>query len=105
MLGFIFRNLKLFSKKIIFFLKSSLFLDSLNKNEIEGNIENLTFIKFIKKTPLKVPFSLGRTARGCSFDNNLVQDPFFNVFDQISQNKPLRDIKDYLSEAFKIERK
>ena len=56
-----------------------------------------------KKTPLRVPFSLGRSARGIPFDKNLIKDPFYNIIYQKSENKNTREIIDYLFEILKDE--
>ena len=70
--------MKLLIKKIIFFFKSFLSLDQLNSFELTGKLANYSKFKFIPKTPLNVPFDLGRTARGIAFKNlnnfNLKED-------------------------------
>ena len=61
--------MKLLIKKIIFFLKGYLNLDKLNRIELSGKLVYYSNFKFIPKTPLNIPFNLGRTPRGISFDN------------------------------------
>ena len=61
--------MKLKIYKIIFFLKKFLNLDQLNSIELSGKLVTFSKLKFISKTPLNVPFDLGRTPRGISFKN------------------------------------
>ena len=52
--------MKLLIKKIIFLLKGFFNLDKLNRIESSGKLVFYSRFKFICKTPLKVPFDLGR---------------------------------------------
>lgn len=61
--------IKLKIYKIIFFLKKCLNHDQLNCIELSGKLVTFSKLKFIPKTPLNVPFDLGRTPRGISFKN------------------------------------
>ena len=92
-------------KKTIFLLKSILLLDKINKKEINGKIDKFTYLKFITKTQLKVPFSLGRSARGYPFNNKLINDPIFEIIYKASQNKSFEEIRDSFYEIFKKESK
>ncbi len=93
-------------KKFIFQLKEFLNLDKLNNNELEGHFNKLTYIKVIKKTPLEVPFYLGRSARGLSFNENQIsKDPIFNLFLDVSKEKPFKEIMNNFSNTLKNESK
>tara|TARA_Y100000589_G_C27057853_1_gene590067 strand:+ start:152 stop:988 length:837 start_codon:yes stop_codon:yes gene_type:complete len=92
-------------KKIIFLLKSIFFLDKVNKREINGKIGNFTYLKFFNKTQLKVPFSLGRSARGYPFNNKLIKDPNFKIIYNASQNKSFEELRDSFFEILKKESK
>ena len=63
-------------KCILNFLKIILYLDKPNKSEESGKISKITKFKFIPKSKINVPFSLGRSIRGLSFQDNLKKDPF-----------------------------
>ena len=60
---------------IIDLMKSFFFLNNLNKNELQGLISPLTKLRVMPYSRVKVPYCLGRTVRGVSFDNNLTLDP------------------------------
>ena len=104
----LFTKMKIFKpliKKIIFLLKSIFLLDRINQKEINGKIGKFTNLKFITKTQLKVPFSLGRSARGYKFNNKLINDPIFEILYKASQNKSFEDIRDSFFEILKKESK
>ena len=61
---------------LIDFFKKSLLLSSLSDKESKGFISLLSRLHFMPYTKLVVPFSLGRTIRGSSFEKNLTQDPY-----------------------------
>ena len=75
-------------KKIILFILDSikrlLFLNNLNKNELNGFITPLTKFRLFPNTRVTVPYSLGRTVRGVSFDKNLKFDPAGRLCNDIS---------------------
>ena len=50
-------------------------MSNLNKNESQGFISPLTKIRLTPYTKVRVPYCLGRTVRGLSFDKNLELDP------------------------------
>ncbi len=104
MFKFIYSCLKPILKKSIFSIKKFLLLDKLNHFEMNGNIDNFSYFKFIKRTQLKVPFSNGRSIRGCSFEKNILKDPIYKIIYQISKNTPLGEIKNDFSEFLKIEK-
>jgi len=60
---------------IIDFIKKLFFLSYLNQNELKGFITPLTKFRFLPFTKVEVPYSLGRTVRGISFDKNITLDP------------------------------
>ncbi len=95
--------LKSIIKKTIFLLKSILLLDKVNQREINGEIKKFTHLKFITKTQLKVPFSLGRNSNGYEYNNQLIKDPIFEIFYMASQNKSVEDMRDFLFENYKKE--
>tara|TARA_A100001388_G_C28764966_1_gene500155 strand:- start:1610 stop:2482 length:873 start_codon:yes stop_codon:yes gene_type:complete len=90
----IIKILKLILKKSIFLIKSVFLLDNLTPFEVNGNMDFLTRIKFLKKTQLKVPFSLGRSARGISFNDYLINDPIYKIIYEASQYKNVMEIID-----------
>ena len=67
--------------KINFFIllgliKSFFRLEKLNDEEKKGRISKLTKLKFIHYTKIIIPFALGRSIRGLSFQDNLKKDHF-----------------------------
>ena len=74
-------------KCILNFLKIILYLDKPNKSEKSGKISKITKFKFITKSKINVPFSLGRSIRGLSFQGNLKKDPFGVFINNIFQEK------------------
>lgn len=97
--------LKSLIKKYIFLIKSIFLLDKLNKEEQNGKIGKFTNLKFFAKTQLKVPFSLGRSARGYPFNSKLIKDPIFEIIYKASKNVSFEKIRDPLFEIFKKENK
>ena len=61
--------MKYIIKKIIFFFKTYLNLHQLNSVELSGKLIHFSKFKLVPKTHLDVPFNLGRTPRGISFEN------------------------------------
>lgn len=61
------------------------FLNNLNKHELKGFVDSLTKLRFLPYTKITVPFHLGRTIRGVSFDKNLYQDPYGKLCKNISE--------------------
>jgi hypothetical protein len=61
---------------VIDYIKKSLLLCNLNKNESQGFISPLSRFHFMPFTRVIVPFSLGRTVRGLSFNKNFILDPY-----------------------------
>jgi len=70
----IYKILKKIILKSLDSIKSFLNLDRFNDDEKEGKIFKLTKFKFIPYTSIIVPFKLGRSIRGLSFQNNLKKD-------------------------------
>ena len=77
-------------KYISSFLKVILYLDKLNKNEESGKISKIIKFKFTPKSKINVPFLLGRSIRGLSFQGNLKKDPFGifikNIFQELDKD-------------------
>jgi hypothetical protein len=91
-------------KCILSFLKAILYLDKLNKNEESGKISKFTKFKFIPKSKIYAPFSLGRSIRGLPFNDNLKKDPLGifinNIFQEIDKDRNI----EYLFSHFKKEK-
>ena len=68
-------NIKKIALFVLDVFKKFLFLDDLNKNELNGFMSTLTVFRLFPNTKIIVPYSLGRTVRGVSFDKNLYLDP------------------------------
>jgi len=100
----ILKKFKLIFKKSIFSIKTLLLLDNLSNNEIDGKIDLFTKIKFIQRTPLRVPLSLGRSARGIAFDHNLIFDPIYKIIYHASQKKNISEIVNSFFEILKKEK-
>ena len=90
-------------KWIIYLSKSISRLDKLSRREIEGNYNKITLVKFITRTPLKVPFSNGRSIRGLAFDNNLIKDPFFKMIFNISKKKTFEETRDEFFDKCRVD--
>ena len=88
-------------KKVILFIldsiKKLLFLNNLNKNELNGFITPLTKFRLFPNTRVTVPYSLGRTVRGVSFDKNLKFDPAGRLSNDISTGLDDKKIANSLS--------
>lgn len=69
-------NIKKIILIIIDFIKKFFFLSNLSENELRGFISLLTQFRFFPFSRVNVPFSLGRTIRGVSFDDKLPLDPY-----------------------------
>lgn len=87
-----------FIKKIFLILlrtfKKLSSLDKLTTEEKKGKIFKLTKLKFVPHTKIIVPFALGRSIRGLSFQEHLEKDPFAVFIDNISKG----DDKDIIIE-------
>ena len=49
---------------------------NLSENELNGFVTSLTKVHFFPYTKVSVPFCLGRTIRGVSFNENILLDPY-----------------------------
>ncbi len=90
-------------KTILFFfdlLKKFLLLSNLNRNELNGYILRFTIPKLYPNTKVTVPYSLGRTVRGVSFDKNLHLDPAGRLCKDISNGLKASEISNNLSLVF-----
>lgn len=81
---------------IIDLIKKSFFLSNLKTNELKGNISSLTFIRLLPYTCIEVPYSLGRTVRGISYNKNLNLDPAgrmcIDLFNNVNTEKIIKDL-------------
>ena len=62
-------------KSLIHQSQETLKINKLSESEKHGTFQNTSFLKFFRGSVIEVPFSLGRTIRGSSF-NNIDLDPF-----------------------------
>ncbi len=86
------------------YLKSPFFLSNLNENELKGFISPLTKIRFLPHTKAKVPFCLGRTIRGVSFDKNILLDPNGRLCKDISNGLENQALYKNMSQILEIEK-
>ena len=96
------------TKKLILisidFIKKYLFLCNFSPNEFSGFISTFTKFKFLPYTRVNVPFSLGRTIRGVSFDKNISLDPYGKLCKDVSNNLDYKIIYKNLLLSFEKER-
>jgi hypothetical protein len=88
---------------LIDYLKKSLLLSSLSDKESKGFISLLSRFHFMPYTKLVVPFSLGRTIRGSSFEKNLTQDPYgrlcMDIFNDVDNKILFKNVlKEFIRE-------
>tara|TARA_Y100000992_G_C21235031_1_gene477559 strand:+ start:178 stop:1017 length:840 start_codon:yes stop_codon:yes gene_type:complete len=93
-------NIKKIALFVLDVFKKFLFLDDLNKNELNGFMSTLTVCRLFPNTKIIVPYSLGRTVRGVSFDKNLYLDPAGRLCKDISIGLNDKQIFDNLSSVF-----
>ncbi len=86
------------------FLKKSLLLCNLDSKESKGYISLVSMIRFLPFTRVVVPFSLGRTIRGTSFNANFTEDPYGKLCMDIFKGEDDKVIFENLLNAFKIEK-
>lgn len=67
------------------FIKKIFFLKNLSKNELQGFTSPLIRLRFLPYSEVVVPYSLGRTVRGASFDKHLILDPYARLCLDISK--------------------
>ena len=89
---------------IIDSIKKLLSLNKLRKNESKGFTSSLTTLNFLPYTTVTIPFSLGRTIRGVSFDKNLILDPFGMLCLGISKEVDEETLLENLSSKFNEEK-
>ena len=89
---------------VIDYIKKSLSLCNLNKNESQGFISPMSKLRFMPFTRVIVPFSLGRTVRGLSFNKNFMLDPYGKLCMDISNGADHKDIISDLLITFKKEK-
>jgi hypothetical protein len=94
-------------KKLIFtcidLIKKFLFFGNFSQNELNGFISNFSKFKFLPYSSVIVPFSLGRTIRGVSFDKNFYLDPYGKLCNDISSNVSHKIIYENLYLSFEKE--
>ena len=76
---------------------------NLTKEEIAGNFSWKTKIRLFPKTTIRLPFHLGRTIRGCSFTDNLNQDPFSKMVSEVLHSKKNDKAIEILTKCYKEE--
>tara|TARA_B100000886_G_scaffold328140_1_gene276251 strand:- start:1533 stop:2384 length:852 start_codon:yes stop_codon:yes gene_type:complete len=79
--------LKISFLKFVNLCKNLSKLDKLNDQESEGKILGLTKLKLTPYTKIAVPFLLGRSIRGLSFNKNLKKDLFGNFIHEIIKGR------------------
>tara|TARA_B100000780_G_scaffold87396_1_gene60124 strand:+ start:8272 stop:9111 length:840 start_codon:yes stop_codon:yes gene_type:complete len=88
-------------KKIILnsidFIKKIFFLKNLSKNELQGFTSPLIRLRFLPYSEVVVPYSLGRTVRGVSFDKHLILDPLGRLCLDISNGVDNQTLSNNLS--------
>ena len=89
---------------IIDSIKKLLSLNKLRKNASKGFTSSLTMLSFLPYTTVTIPFSLGRTIRGVSFDKNLILDPFGMLCLGISKEVDEETLLENLSSKFNEEK-
>jgi hypothetical protein len=94
-------KIKKIIKISIDFIKKTLSLCNLNKNELQGFISPLSKLHFIPYTIVTVPYSLGRTCRGVSFNENFMQDPYGKLWIAIFNGADIKDATKDLMIKFK----
>lgn len=91
--------------KIAFdFIKRFLLLCNLNKNESRGFITPLSRLRFMPFTKVIVPYSLGRTCRGLSFNENFIQDPYGKLWIDMFNGVDIKDATSDLMKKYKKEK-
>tara|TARA_B100001175_G_scaffold302803_1_gene297196 strand:+ start:2814 stop:3647 length:834 start_codon:yes stop_codon:yes gene_type:complete len=85
-------------KKIRFIIYSILKI-SLNKSELQGELNYFTFLKFKYSYIMDLPFNVGRTNRGLNFDNN--EYVFTGLVKDLVNRKNKSEIKRNLFQEFK----
>ena len=82
----------------------SFFFKKLNDKEFSGQVSRSMKTRLIKHTRLSLPFSLGRTIRGLSFDNNISKDPYGRLCKSISNGENYQNIFAVLQDTLNIEK-
>tara|TARA_B100001996_G_scaffold378636_2_gene363108 strand:+ start:127 stop:960 length:834 start_codon:yes stop_codon:yes gene_type:complete len=85
---------------IIRFAIYSILKVSLNQNEIEGELNYLTFLKFKFSYIIDLPYRIGRTNRGLDYNNN--EYVFTGLVRDIANKKNKNEIKKKLFKEFNI---
>jgi hypothetical protein len=87
-------------KYILNYFKIFFNLNKLNSFENSGKISTFTKLKLFYKSEVILPFRLGRTIRGLSFDGNAKKDPFYiftkGILEEKNQNQLLKYFANFL---------
>ena len=73
------------------FVVYSILKISLSQNEIDGEINYITFLKFKFGYILDLPYKIGRTNRGLNFDNH--EYVFTGLVSDLANKKNINNIK------------
>ena len=82
------------------FVVYSILKISLRQNEIDGEINYITFLKFKFGYILDLPYKIGRTNRGLNFDNH--EYVFTGLVSDLANKKNINNIKKKLFEEFNL---
>jgi len=85
-------------------LKEILFLGKLNQKEQQGIILLFTKFRLLPNTKVLVPFNLGRSVRGVSYDKNIMLDPAGRLCYEISKGLSNEKLCKNLSRTFDNEK-
>ena len=77
------QTLKRYLKHSLNFIKLVFNLENLKEKEISGNFLWRSKFSLLPKTKVNLPFSLGRSFRGCAFEDYIEKDPFARMVDQV----------------------
>lgn len=80
-------NLKRYFRQLLNFIKFVFNLENLNEKEIAGNFLWRSKFSLLPKTKVNLPFSLGRSFRGCAFEDYIEKDPFARMVNQVLISK------------------
>ena len=93
------KTTKKYLKGLLNSIKLMLKLTSLKEEEVAGKFSRKTYLRLFPKTIIRLPFDLGRTMRGCSFTDNLDQDPFSKMVSIVSKSGLAQYIIKFFSKA------
>lgn len=97
------KTTKKYLKGLLNSIKLMLKLTSLKEEEVAGKFSRKTYLRLFPKTIIRLPFDLGRTMRGCSFTDNLDQDPFSKMVSIVLKSENNDQAIKYLADCYKRE--